>query len=241
MYNFVSYDYLARLFEAFDVELTSDQYQQFYKYAEVLTAWNQRVNLTRITEPEEIAEKHFLDSVAPLLFVESLASKDVCGKVIDVGSGAGFPGIPLLIMRSNIQLTLLDSLKKRLTFLEEVLKLLGLKANLAHARAEDGGRNTELRQKFDFATARAVAQLNVLAEYCIPYLKENGRFIALKGPGEELSSASNAISVLGGEFEDIKEYSLPSGDKRVIVIVRKVKATPLQYPRSAAQIGKNPL
>lgn len=232
---------MARLFNTLDIELNQEQYHQFFQYAEALTMWNERINLTRITLPEEIAEKHFLDSAALLSFVESLKNGNNSDKVIDVGSGAGFPGIPLLIMRNGIQLTLLDSLKKRLTFLEEVLKVLHLNAMLTHARAEDGGHNLDLREKFDLVTARAVAQLNVLAEYCLPYVKVHGQFVALKGPGEDFYLAKNAITLLGGEIEKIQEYSLSSGDKRVIVIIRKVKNTLPQYPRSAPHISKNPL
>lgn len=201
-------DRLIREAAAFGVAVDDGMAQRFSLYADLLAEWNERMNLTAITDPEGILYKHFLDSIAaaPCLPAGAL-------RLIDVGSGAGFPGVPLAIVRPDIELTLLDSLGKRLTFLQALCDAIGLRARLIHARAEEGGRRPDLREQFDAATARAVAALPVLCEYCLPFVKPGGRFLALKGPDgdTELSAAANAIGVLGGKAEKTRAFTLPGG------------------------------
>lgn len=209
----------------------------FEIYAELLTKWNSVMNLTAITDPEGIVIKHFLDSVLPL----SMFDLPQSASVIDVGTGAGFPGIPLKIMRNDISLTLLDSLNKRLSFLKCVADELGIDCKLVHSRAEDAGSSL-LRESFDIATARAVARLEALSEYCLPLVKVCGSFAALKGADgiAELENAQNAIKILGGEVSEVKEYRLPNNDKRTLIIVKKVLPTPKKYPRRKG-ISASPL
>lgn len=212
---------------------------RFVRYAQLLAQWNEKMNLTAITEPEQVVIRHFADSLTLLDACEIPAG----AKVIDVGTGAGFPGVPLKIVREDINLTLLDSLAKRLTFLSEVTRELGLEARLVHDRAEEGGRRPELRGQFDVACARAVAALPVLCEYCLPFVKKGGCFVAMKGPDckAEIDSARRAIGLLGGELEQVQELSLPDGSGRTLVVVRKTAQTPAQYPRHGAKIAKSPL
>jgi 16S rRNA (guanine527-N7)-methyltransferase len=195
------------------------------------------MNLTGITEPDEIVVKHFVDSLELLKY----ADVTQCASVIDVGTGAGFPGVPLLIARPDIKLTLLDSLLKRIGFLEAVLDDTALSADTVHMRAEDGGQDKSLRETFDIATARAVAPLNVLCEYLLPFVKVGGAMYALKGQGEDLSLAANAIETLGGKLEAEYKYELPNGDARSIVYVKKISQSPTQYPRKAKKITAKPL
>jgi 16S rRNA (guanine527-N7)-methyltransferase len=225
--------------QEFGLEVTEAQAESFQQYMELLVEWNQKMNLTAITEPNEVAVKHFLDSILILKFLELPAGS----KLIDVGTGAGFPGVPLKIMRPGLELTLLDGLNKRLTFLQEVLKQLNLSAELVHARAEEAGRQVKYRGKFDFATARAVAPLNLLCEYCLPFLNMGGTFAAMKGPqiGEELEAAKNAIKLLGCELKKAEEFTLPGGDRRSLVLITRTKALPAIYPRHGAKITKSPL
>ena len=220
------------------ITLTEAKLDMLYRYAGLLCEYNERLNLTAITDPEGIEEKHFIDSILPLKLFEIPKH----ASVIDIGTGAGFPGIPWKIAREDIDLCLFDSLRKRLDFLLAVLGSLGLEARLVHGRAEDFGKN-ELRESFDIAVARAVAGLPVLSEYCLPFVKPGGVLAALKGPdiGLELDSAKNAIKTLGGRVEDIKEYSLPSGDKRTLVVIKKASKTPPGYPRPRSRMLKNPL
>lgn len=222
----------------YDINLTEQQLCQLDKYAEMLVEWNKVMNLTAITDPQEIETKHFLDCL--------IASKHLKGdeSVIDVGTGAGFPGIVLKIACPGIKLCLLDSLDKRLTFLDKVLDAIGADAQLVHARAEDAGHDTKLREAFDVSTARAVAPLNILCEYCLPFVRVGGRFIAMKGSAadDELTSAQKAIAETGGEFSLQKEYTLPddSGERSVLEIT-KLSPTPERYPRRAPAIKKKPL
>lgn len=183
--------------------------------------------------------KHFVDSVALL----SIFTPDKGAKVIDIGTGAGFPGVPLKIARPDVEITLLDSLNKRLVFLEELLNGLDLSAQLVHARAEEGGRNPALREGFDWAVSRAVANLRLLAEYCLPYVRVGGIFTAMKGPEveQELLEAQGAIEVLGGTVERVERFSLPDGSGRTVVVVRKERPTPTAYPRHGSKIAKKPL
>ena len=223
----------------FGIELDENAEQRFLNYAEMLVDWNTKINLTAITESEQIAVKHFLDSL--LLINATRISEGQ--KLLDVGTGAGFPGVPVKIANPKIKLTLLDSLNKRLIFLDEVMKAIDLEATIIHSRAEEGGRVPELREKFDIVTSRAVASLNLLAEYCLPYVKLGGYFAAMKGPDveEELCNAQTALSELGGTIEKIEKYTLPDGSKRSIVVIKKIKTISDKYPRHGSKISKKPL
>lgn len=226
---------IADLCREFIPDITDRQAEQFRIYGEMLIDWNTRMNLTAITDPVEVVQKHFADSVLPMELIPKGA------KVIDVGTGAGFPGVPLAIMRDDISLTLLDSLNKRITFLTELCKALDINAKCIHARAEDGGRNAELRGKFDIATSRAVAGVSPLLEYTVPFLKVGGSSLMYKGPqaAEELSGASNAMKVLGCKGR-IVSYS-PSWGERNVIIASKLSPTSKTYPRKAGTASKNPL
>lgn len=230
---------LRELCAGVQIEITDEQLEKFQRYMELLVEWNQKMNLTAITDPEGVTVKHFYDSLMVLRCTEIPQG----ASLIDVGTGAGFPGIPLAIMRPGLQLTLLDSLNKRLVFLEEVCRSLGIHAQLRHARAEEGGRQAGLRESFDIATARAVAGMNVLCEYCLPFVKKGGLFIAMKGPdGEnEVKEASRGIGVLGGKPEKLEKLTLPDGSQRCVVLLRKVRETPAAYPRHGSKISKKPL
>jgi 16S rRNA (guanine527-N7)-methyltransferase len=225
--------------EEFGIEVTATQAKSFQQYMELMVEWNEKVNLTAITEPHDVAVKHFLDSILLLKYLEIQDG----AKLIDVGTGAGFPGLPLKIMRPELSLTLLDGLNKRLVFLQDVLTKLNISAELVHARAEEGSRQVQYRGRFDFATARAVAPLNFLCEYCLPYLKMGGTFVAMKGPqiDEELESAKNAIQLLGCKLSDVKEFTLPGGDGRSLVLITRTKLIPALYPRHGAKIAASPL
>lgn len=223
------------------MEFTEAQYEQFIKYMRLLQEWNEKINLTAITEDEEVVKKHFIDCIKAF---KSDAIKNA-KTIIDVGTGAGFPGLPIAIMNPEIKVTLLDSLNKRINFLNLVVRELGLKnVTTIHSRAEDGARKPELREKFDVATSRAVANMAVLSEFCMPYVKKDGYFVALKGPSidEELQNGNNAIKILGGELRDIIEISIEETDlKHNIVEVEKVKVCPKTYPRKAGTVNKKPL
>ncbi len=221
------------------IAIDAAQTEKFQTYMELLLEWNQKMNLTAITEPEAVACRHFLDSLLPL---EAYPFPEGAS-VIDVGTGAGFPGIPLKIARPDLRLTLLDSLAKRLTFLGEVCAALEIDADRIHARAEEGGRRTDLRDQFDIACARAVAPLNLLCEYCLPFVKPGGVFLSMKGPGaqEELERAGEAMRQLSAKLEDVREFTLPDGSSRTILIVRKQGRTPEKYPRHGSKIAKKPL
>ena len=224
-------------FESAGIPLTSGQEQQLQKLADYMVEYNKHTNLTRITEPAEIIEKHYIDSILPLTMVDVPRGT----KCIDVGAGAGFPSLPMKIYRPDLEFTLLDSGNKRITYLESACAHIGITCATLHARGEDAGRDKQFRGQYGLATARAVAQLNVLCEYCMPFVKVGGIFLALKGEKDETDIASAAIKTLGGEIEDIRKYALPSGDKRSLVVVRKVSVTPPQYPRVSAKIAKKPL
>jgi len=220
------------------VELDDFQLSQFEKYYNLLIEWNKKINLTRITEPSEVVTKHFVDSLTLLKYCEFPEG----AKLIDVGTGAGFPGIPLKIARPDIKLTLLDSLNKRLVFLNEVCEQTGIEAEIAHARAEDGGKDMAYRERFDIAVSRAVAKLNTLSEYCLPYVKVGSAFIAMKGPEltAELSEAKTAIKTLGGEIAAVNEFNLKDAG-RTIAVIKKTKPTPKAYPRHSGKIKSKPL
>ncbi len=219
--------------------LTLDEkvYQRLQTYAEMLVEWNEKINLTAIVEPKDIAVKHFLDC----MMIFKYADIPVGASVIDVGTGAGFPGVVMKIVRPDIKLTLLDSLAKRITFLEELCKALNLEVTTVHSRAEDVPIG--FRESFDIATARAVANMRVLSEYCMPYVKVGGSFIALKGAAasDELNEAGNAIKVLGGKLEAINVFQLENEGARGIICVKKISQTATKYPRNPAKISKQPL
>lgn len=221
-----------------NIKLEDEQIKQFYKYMNLLLEWNEKVNLTAIVDPEEVILKHFIDSIT---IKKQINEKE---KVIDVGTGAGFPGIPLSIIDDNINITLLDSLNKRVIFLEEAIKELELKNIKAiHGRVEEFAKNKNEREIYDIATSRAVAPLNILLEYLLPLIKIGGKCICMKGSNiEEIKDAKNALDILGGKIESIEEIILPGSDiKRNIIIVKKVKQTPLKYPRKAGTPSKEPL
>ncbi len=221
------------------IAVTPSQTEAFETYAKLLVSWNEKMNLTAITEEQEIAVKHFIDSLTVLTCCEIPTD----AKLIDIGTGAGFPGIPLTILRQDIRLTLLDSLNKRLVFLGEVCQQIGIHAELLHARAEEYGQKEGYRENYEIAVSRAVANLPALCEYCLPYVRTGGRFIAMKGPdgANELTLAANAIRLLGGKTEDIRTLTLPDGSERTIIVIRKVSPTPAKYPRRGVKISKSPL
>ena len=201
--------------EAFEAMLAeaglAGEYQPFARYCQLLQEWNQRMNLTAITDDQGVAEKHFLDSLLPLTLWELPRG----ARLIDVGTGAGFPAVPIKLLRPDIQITLLDSLQKRLTFLEAVCSQLGIQAELLHARAEDAGRDPARRERYDVATSRAVAGMDLLAEYCLPLVRPGGVLLALKGSGGAAEAQAGAAMVerCGGTLRAVKEYALPSGDQ----------------------------
>jgi len=226
---------LQNYIKDYKITLTKNQYEQFQKYFELLAEWNEKMNLTAITDESGVALKHFADSLSLLNFVDIPQNSSLA----DVGTGAGFPGVVLKIARPNIKLTLIDSLNKRLVFLGEVCAQLGIEAELIHSRAEDGARDEKLRESFDFVASRAVARMNVLSEYCLPYVKVGGAFCAMKGAqaNEEFKESLNAINTLGGKLENKYFFELPeNGGERAIAVVRKVKNTPQKYPRQSGKI-----
>lgn len=228
---------LSRGFQKLGIDIDDEKILTLEQYAKMLAEWNEKMNLTAICDKEGIATKHFLDSSTALL------TGKVKGRVIDVGCGAGFPGLVLKILREDIDLVLLDSLNKRLNFLNAVIDETGL-SNVAtvHARAEDGARR--MREEFDTVVSRAVANMTVLSEICLPFVKVGGYFLALKGPlaDEELSHAKRAIEILGGKVEEIMEAEIPFTDlSHKIIVVKKVRHTPMQYPRKAGIASKSPI
>lgn len=221
-----------------ELTLSEKQVQQFYQYMNILLEWNEKINLTAITEPKEVILKHFIDSLTICKQIEKGK------KLIDVGTGAGFPGIPISIIREDVEITLLDSLNKRIIFLQEVIHKLSLKNIRAiHGRVEEFAKNKKERQKYDIATSRAVASFNVLLEYLLPLTKIEGKCICMKGSNiEEIEEAQNALNVLGGTIERIETLTLPESDiKRNNIIVKKIKETPLAYPRKPGTPSKDPI
>ena len=223
----------------FDFHFSVEQLEQFFAYMNLLIEWNKKMNLTAIIEPNEIILKHFIDSITILKEIDSNS------KIIDVGTGAGFPGIPLSIMNPTLKITLADSLNKRLIFLQEVIKELGLKnIEIIHARAEELGQNKKYRECFDVATSRAVANLSTLSEYLIPLVKIDGKVISMKAGNAqvEIHEAQKAINVLGGRIESIEEFTLPQTDiERTIIMINKERYTPNNYPRKAGVPSKDPI
>ena len=224
-------------------ELTDKQKQQLKLYFKMLIEVNEHVNLTRITEEDEVYLKHFYDSITPL-FTFGAVFKDGA-TLCDVGAGAGFPSIPLKILKPGLKVTIVDSLQKRLNFLKDLISELGLTdVELVHGRAEDVGQNKLYRERFDIVTARAVARMSVLSEYCLPLVKKGGYFVALKGPKaeDELDDGKKALEVLGGKLIKDEELTLPaSEEERTLVLVQKVKSTPKKYPRQAGTPRRKPI
>lgn len=232
-------EYLCEVFKKENFDLEDSQIKRFYRYFELLIDWNNKINLTAITEMKEVIVKHFLDSVMLLKYVDLKQNSSLA----DIGTGAGFPAIPVKIMRPDVDITLIDSLNKRIKFLDEVSQELNLGARCIHIRAEEAGKNKDFREKFDYVTARAVANLRDLSEYCIPLVKVNGYFVSLKGYeiDEEVESARKAISILGGELEKKNKFILNMTEKRSIICIKKISQTSTKYPRPANKISKNPL
>ena len=220
-----------------DIEFNEEQIEKFYKYMQLLLEWNEKINLTAITDEKEIILKHFIDSLTINKYIKK---EDI---VMDMGTGAGFPGIPLKIINADTKFILVDSLNKRINFLTEVKEKLKLeKLDLLHARAEDLGNNAEYREKMDVVVSRAVANLRTLTEYTVPFVKKGGIFISMKGPNvqEEIELAQNAIEILGGKIEKVENFKLADMERNIIVI-RKEKVTPKQYPRKAGIPAKQPI
>ncbi|GAA0726620.1 16S rRNA (guanine(527)-N(7))-methyltransferase RsmG [Clostridium malenominatum] len=235
------YDILEICSKDVGLDFNEEKYNKFIKYKEMIKEWNNKINLTAITEDDDIIKKHFIDSIKIYKFP---ILKDL-NYIMDIGTGAGFPGIPMKIMDEKKHIVLLDSLNKRINFLNEVIAELDLTSiSTLHGRAEDYSRKEEYREKFDGVVSRAVANLSVLSEFCLPYVKVNGYFIAMKGPAvdDEIKEASNAISILGGKIEDVIEVNIEDSDlKHNLVIIKKVKNISPKYPRKAGMVTKNPL
>lgn len=225
--------------EKLNLTLTEEQIEKFYNYMNLLIEWNKKINLTAIVEPKDIILKHFIDS----LTIEKYIKKGE--NIIDVGTGAGFPGIPLKIAREDLKITLADTLNKRINFLNEVINKLDLKnIETIHTRAEELGKNKKYREKFDIATSRAVANMSTLSEYLIPFIKVKGRCICMKSSDidTELENAKKAINILGCKIESKDKFNLPNSDLgRSVIILRKVKNTPSKFPRKAGTPAKEPI
>jgi 16S rRNA (guanine527-N7)-methyltransferase len=234
-----AFEIAETLFSGMNLHVSRETYQNMENYATFLVDYNEKVNLTAITDGEGILKKHFIDSLLLGRFCENELTQGA--KLLDIGSGAGFPGVPLALMRGDLDITLLDSLNKRITFLNLLREQLGLHYAAVHGRAEELAKNPDYRECFDIVTARAVAALPTLAEYSLPFVKVGGFWLAMKGPGEELKPALQAIRVLGGEFVRTEEYKLPDGEERVIYVVKKITPTATKFPRNSGQIKSKPL
>lgn len=225
--------------KALGLELNDEQIKIFYDFMNLLIEKNKVMNLTGITEPKEVILKHFIDSLTALNYI------DKGNTVIDVGTGAGFPGLPLKMVENSLEITLLDSLNKRINFLNEVIEKTNLeKIKTIHGRAEEFGKNFEYREKYDIAISRAVAPLNILLEYMLPFVKVGGKCICMKGNNcdDEIEIAKNAIKILGGKIEKVEKFNLPNSDnKRTILMIKKVKKSDKQYPRNAGIPTKKPI
>ncbi len=235
----ISKELFERCIADIGIDLPENAFDLFDRYAKELILYNEKVNLTAITDPDDIVVKHFADSLFLLKFVTPLE----CAAVCDVGTGAGFPGMCLKLARPDLQVTLFDSVNKKLEFLRFLSEELGLSTEIVHIRAEDAGQKAKYREKFDLATARAVANLNKLCEYCLPLVKVGGIFAPLKAPvqEEERRQGSAAAKILGGGIGKSISYNLPNGDAREIILYKKESHISAKYPRVSAQIAKSPL
>lgn len=223
-------------FKKYNLELSEELYRKLDIYADFLVEYNQNVNLTALTQPHDILYKHFIDSILLALHVDIKENS----RIIDVGTGAGFPSVPIKLFRPDVKITLLDSLNKRIVFLQKLCEKLEIDAEFVHGRAEDISKNAEYREKFDISCARAVANMSLLSELCIPFVKIGGIFTAMKGPTEDIMLGSNAVDILGGTIESIKDYAIED-EGRKVVVVRKISQTPTKYPRNSSQIKKKNL
>ena len=237
--TFILKDLLKEKAEMFHVKLDETALDRFDTYGKLLVEWNEKINLTAITDPEGVTIKHFLDSITIFSYVDIPEG----AKVIDVGTGAGFPGLAMLIARPDLDMTLMDSTKKRLTVIENILENIGLTANVVHSRAEDVGQNKDFREQYDFSTARAVTNLRDLAEYCLPFVKVGGSFVPMKSAKteEEIAEGKKAIHVLGGQITKVDSFELLDCGERTIINVKKISSTPAKYPRPSAKMAKNPI
>lgn len=235
----ISKELLVRTAGIFGVEITDGATDKFDRYAAMLLEWNQKFNLTAITNPDAIVVRHFADSLTFFAAAEPAEG----ASLIDVGSGAGFPALPIAIVRGDMQVTALDSTGKRVNFLSAVADELALTVSAVHMRAEDAAARPDMREQYDFATARAVANMRELSEYCLGFVKVGGSFVALKGPSlpEELDGAKKAIETMGGLLDKTSDFTLPDGSRRCIAVVNKRSQTPTAYPRKSAKIAKFPL
>lgn len=239
MADFISKSLLKEKAAVYGVELDDVALDRFDSYARLLVDWNEKINLTAITEPDEIVIKHFVDSLSVFSAVEIPEG----AKVIDVGTGAGFPGVVMLIARPDLDITLMDSTNKKLNVIRDILENIGLEANVVHKRAEEAGQSKDYRESYDFATARAVSNLRDLSEFCLPFVKVGGCFISMKSAkaDEEIEEGRKAISVLGGKIREKKTFELETAGERTIILIEKSSSTPVKYPRASAKMAKNPI
>lgn len=233
----MNFESAEKIFSENKLEYTHELHEKLEIYCDFLIDYNRNVNLTAIIEPEDIWLKHFDDSI---LLLKNVDISDGAS-LIDIGTGAGFPSVPVKLYRDDIRLTMLDSLNKRVVFLEKLCERLGIKAEVIHGRAEEYGRKEAFREQFDVVTARAVAAMPVLSEYCLPFVKKGGIFAAMKGPGEDAGNAENAVKILGGNGIRVYDYMLGSDERRKIFLVKKISQTPTRYPRNSGQIKNKPL
>ncbi|MBO5318432.1 MAG: 16S rRNA (guanine(527)-N(7))-methyltransferase RsmG [Ruminococcus sp.] len=233
---FPDFNFCSKEFSKYGLKLTEDAHKKLGIYCDFLIEYNNFVNLTAITDPVDILYKHFIDSILMCKYADLSGNETL----IDVGTGAGFPSVPLKIYFPEMKITLLDSLNKRIEFLKKLCDKLEIEAEFIHGRAEDFSKTSEYREKFDISCARAVANLSTLSELCIPFVKVGGRFISMKGPSEDITSAKNAVQILGGNVSRETKYVLENEERRIIEI-KKISQTPTKYPRNSAQIKKKPL